>query len=82
MRKKNCSALFLKIFFSTLRTILLHVSRIPSFTEGCNGHKFYTLQAVNSQLSKDEIVVVTKQSSHYRNPNDYFKPQYPLHHSL
>lgn len=58
------------------------MSRIPSSMEGHNGHKPHTMQTGNSQHSKDEIVIVMMLISHYRNPNQYFKTQYPLCHSL
>lgn len=58
------------------------MSRIPSSMEGHNGHKPHTMQTGNSQLSNDEIVIVMMLISHYRNPNQYFKTQYPLCHSL
>lgn len=78
MRRNKLLSTF-SLFPPTAEPILWHVSRILSFTERPGSHKPFAMKAVNSQLSKDEIVVVTKQMNYYRSPNYYFKTRCPLH---
>lgn len=64
MRRNKLLSTFSFFFFPAPKPIVWHVSRILSFIEKPSSHKPYAIKAVNSQLSKDEIIVVTKQITH------------------